>query len=518
VLKAVPYDSKDGAVPSGLGKLYIENNIHFHQLSVLSNDLALSESLYAALNTDFSSIVRPPDLRTRREVIKTPINVSDEFVVPNGLLDWGLSDSKDLGQQFGIHQRTQRSDQEILSESDGFDENPWTLSFEWLEEGSHELLSEPARTKPFDEVLEFLYTEIENILAIGNPALENLHHLAKIVVTVVDIDKASADLADLVGNVTKISNDNEDSNHAGKAKSVSISSLLPLTIQRDLGLEGQLRLSQVYEGLIKAWIAPLSLRIPARARIALEKLLRDLSAQLCLASHAVRVSEVEDDDVLPGNEKSGSNLEYALPMRKKVSASNLRKRKEPAARSSSPLASSQISEDVGFMPSSQLASLPTPEPTPSLHSQSSNFSLAATEDSASRRLQAYCSLTIQPSLPTKMSNLLSQWEVGGDPAKYDWEAAQQALISDESEDELRARQRQRKERRRRRQRQDIGGSSSQPQPKTLGASQQQALETQKSSQPTQSLVTASQPEPGRFGGPLKPKKKKFGSQSKRPGF
>jgi len=521
VLKTVPYDSPYGSTPSGLGKLYTKNNIHFYQLSTLFNDSAVLESVYAAVYTTFTSLVHPPDLRTRKDVAKTPVSVSDEFVVPDGTFYGQFLDPEEFNERPSTHQRTKHSEQEIWSESKGLDLDPWTINFEWLEKDVHEVLSERARTKQFDEVLEMLYAEIENMLILGNPTVETLLHLANTVVSVVDIDKASTDLTTFLGDVTKTTIDDENAHDDEKAKSVSISPFLTMPIQRALALDGQVQLSQIYDGLIKAWITPLSLRIPGRARIALEKLLRDIAAQMSLASHQVHFLEVQHDGGPPDDEPRGTSLLHALPVRRKVSTSNLRKGKEPAARSSSPLASSQISEDAGFMSSSQLPVLPTPEPMPSLHSQSSISSLAALADPASRRLQAYCNLPIQPTLPTKMSNLLSRWEVGGDPANYDWEAAQQASLTEESEDESRAKQRQRTEKRRKRQRQDTAGPSSQPRPKRFGGSQPQlATETQGSSQQTQKMVTHSQIEPGPFGGrpSSRKKKKKFGFQGKKPGF
>lgn len=520
VLRAVPYDKSTQPTPSGSDQVYIENNICFYQLNILFKDLSLSESLYVDIKTSFDSIIHPPERRTNREVIKTPAKIADEFVVSDGVAYRDFGDpEKSIGQP-GIHQRSELSQQDPSLETEGLDEDPWTISFEWLEKDVRGASLNPARTKHLDEILESICSEAEDILAIGNPMVETLLQLANTVVSVVDIDKASTDLTDFFRDLTNMVIDDENISDAQRRDSFFISSVLPLPIQRDLALEGQIQLAQVYDGLIKAWIVPLSLKVPGRARIALEKFVRDLAAQICLASHELRLESGRQDDEGPTDGKiTNPNVQFALPVRRKVSASNLRKGKEPATRSSPPLASSQISEDVGFVPPPELATLPTHGPTSSLHSQNSVSSLAASEDPSSRRLQAYCSLAIQPSLPAKMSNLLIQWNTGGDPLNYDWEAAQQALLDDESEDQTQAKKRQRTEKRQKRQRQTTVGPSSQPPPKRLGGSQQQVQETQGSSQPTQALLTASQPEPGRFGGSLvKGRKKKFGSQGKRPGF
>lgn len=265
-----------------------------------------------------------------------------------------------------------------------------------------------------------------------------------------------------------------------------------------------MELSSIYQDLILIWIVPLSRRIPSRTRVALEKVLRDMAGQICLASYAMRTTKGEEDQ--NETESLEAGVRFVLPVRRRLSATNLGKGKERAdAVSSPPPASLQMSEDAGFMPPSPFAALPTPEPTPSLRSRSSVSSLAGSEDPASQRLRAYASLTPQPVLPTKMSNLLGHWQVGVDPAKYDWEAAQQATVTeDESEDESQARLRQRAEKRRKRQRENTVGPSSQPTPKRLGGNQprqgQTTRDTQGSSQQTERVVTMSQVEPGKFGG------------------
>ncbi|KAK4693750.1 RNA polymerase I-specific transcription initiation factor RRN6, partial [Lecanoromycetidae sp. Uapishka_2] len=334
-VRDVQYDKLGRCAMPEKGQMYTDNHICFYQLSILFNDLALSETIYAGSKMNFTSTIDPPELRIRKGSVKTPARVSDEFILSDGVVYHDFRDPEAVIEQAGIYQHSELSEPELLS----------------------------------------------------------------------------------------------------------------------------------------------------------------------------------------GDDDKFANLQFALPVRRKVSASNLGKSRESTARSSSPLASSQISEDVGFMPSFQPAALPTPELTPSPHSQNSASSLQASEDPASLRLKAYCSLATQPSLPIKMSNILKEWEIGGDPDSYNWEVSQRALHTDESEDESQAKERQQSEKRRKRQRQDTVASSSQPPPKRSEGSQQQAQEAQGSSQPTQSLTTASQPEPGRFGGShSKHKKKKFGSQGKRPGF
>ena len=289
---------------------------------------------------------------------------------------------------------------------------------------------------------------------------------------------------------------------------MTVSNILSPTLQAALGIRDTAELSSIYESLIQTWIVPLSRQIPGRVRIALEKLLRDMTGQICLASYSMRIdltTSKEEKDQPAGLE---AGAPFVLPVRRRASASSLGKGKgkeRADAVISPPPVSSQMSEDADFMPSSAFAALPTPEPTPSLRSRSSVSSLAGSEDPASQRLRAYADLAPHPALPANLSNLLGHWQIGVDPAKYDWEAAQQATITaDGSEDESQTRLRRRAEKRRKRQRDNTVGPSSQPEPKRLGGSQPQQGQdtqgTQGSSQQTERAITMSQVEPGKFGG------------------
>ena len=155
----------------------------------------------------------------------------------------------------------------------------------------------------------------------------------------------------------------------------------------------------------------------------------------------------------------------------------------PLGRSSSPLVSTQISEDTGFLPPSRpqfqplVPTLPTPEMTPSLRSRSSVSSLeAAAEDAASTRLGILASLTPQAALPVCAANILRHWTEGMNPADYDWETSQSSILAGDQgpghvEDETTAKKRKRLKKRPKRSRENTLGSSSQPRPLRVGESQ-----------------------------------------------
>ena len=323
----------------------------------------------------------------------------------------------------------------------------------------------------------------------------------------VDIDKASGDFVDFLDNIKRLSSENENWSGTDEERQLVVSNILSSTLQAGLGIRDTAELSSIYESLIQTWMVPMSRGIPGRVRIAFEKSLRDLAWRICLASHAIGVdSGTKAKEGKDQQNSSEAGARFVLPVRRRPSVTSLGKGKTRSdALSSPPPASSQMSEDAGFMNSSALEALPTPEATPSLRSRSSVSSLAGSEDPASQRLRAYASLAPQPALPAKMSNLLYHWQLGIDPAKYDWEAAQQANASDDGiEDESRRKRRQRHEKKLKRQRENTVGPALQPMPKRLGDSQpqqgQDAQAMQGSSQQTEKAVTMSQVQPGKFGG------------------
>lgn len=505
----------------------IENKVEFYQLSVLFNDLSLSECLFAGLAATLNLDVSPPQRSTRKQVLRTPSKVADDFIVSDGCYD---EEFETLASGPDVQVQKERG---ARARSLTFDDHRRTISFEWLEREMHRFHTKSPLVRAFNQLLEHVYDEIKDRLRtevrvmatlsvkliifvslyILTPAYRFDSKSAK--TSIPDLDKASLDFTDFLEDVSKITFDDEDEMELGEDTTPVVSTILTPSLKESFALPNDTKISEVCDSLVGTWISPLSSNIPSRSRVALERSLREIAAQICLASYAVRYGFIvgEDED-LPQEKTLETGAQFTLPVRRRVSATNLRKGKEPVARSSSPPAFSQISEDVGFLPSTPLRALPTPEPTPSLHSRSSFSSLARSEDPASLRLQAYASLAPQPALPNKLLNLLGQWETGADPAKYNWGTAQQEAFSeDETEDESRAKQRQRAERRRKRQRMDTVGPSSQPPPKRLGGSQpQQMQDTQETSQTSERMVaTTSQVEPGPFGGRrTKAKKKRRG--------
>ena len=251
----------------------------------------------------------------------------------------------------------------------------------------------------------------------------------------------------------------------------------------------ELSLSQIYDNLIKLWISPLPTAVPGRVRVAMAKRIRELATQLFLAIYGIRFTPSPlpaENDEIAHEPFHMTDQSFNLPVRRKRSLT-IRPAKPQQdvlpQRSSSPLASSQISEDTGFLPPSPslpAPTLPTPEKTPSLRSKSSISPSLATvldEDPASQRLRTLATLTPQPALPSAASDILHHWSEGANPDTYDWETTQDAIAAghvhqddddDDDDDEAakaKLKKRQRLQKRLQRQRaQSLAGSSSQQQP------------------------------------------------------
>lgn len=288
-----------------------------------------------------------------------------------------------------------------------------------------------------------------------------------------DIDTASTDLHDLITSAPCTPKDDGSQEEAYRFKiSPLTSSATPSTLSLDLGFEVAPVLSQIYDSLVQSWIASFSSSVPGRVRLTKEKSIREIAAQICLASYGLQLNVVPNtEEETVGDEATLLEEQLVLPVRRKISLTNMtQKGKEKArTRSSSPIVtSSQLSQDAGFtQPRLPLGALPTPEPTPSLHSRSSRSSFLDSEDPSSLRLRALATLTPQPSLPPSLSNILTHWTQYTSPETYDWETDQAALVTtsdgekEGTRNDSQAKKRRRLEKRKR-QREMTIGSSSQP--------------------------------------------------------
>ena len=169
VLKTLDFQSPQGSIASGLGQIYSESGIVFYQLSLLTNDLALSECLYVVVPDDFVQEVCPPKTISRPVIAKTPAKVLSDFVVPNGYVDWEYEDS--------LYIPTAEEDPRVQGRASlaVHQEDPYTISFEWLESEIHDASTGASPTVGFDQGLDLIQNKIVVKLASAVAIMETLY-------------------------------------------------------------------------------------------------------------------------------------------------------------------------------------------------------------------------------------------------------------------------------------------------------------------------------------------------------
>ena len=169
VLKVVEFQSPQGSIPSGLGQTYFESGVVFYQLSLLTNDLALLECLYAEIRNDFKAELRRPYTISRLGIAKTPAKVFSGFIVPNGYVD---PEDEDLPQNRtaeGELDTNERASDPVLHK------DPCTINFEWLNNEIHDALTGAAPITDFQESLDIVQSKIDVKLAATVPTVETLY-------------------------------------------------------------------------------------------------------------------------------------------------------------------------------------------------------------------------------------------------------------------------------------------------------------------------------------------------------
>lgn len=236
--------------------------------------------------------------------------------------------------------------------------------------------------------------------------------------------------------------------------------------------DGEVLLLPLYETLLVLWISSLGSNVQGRIRVSVEKRLRTISARLYLSSYGLWYAPDVKEQVA-----AHSDGERTLPLRRKGSASSSSRKGNDKARDSSPSQPPE-SESQDLLLSTR-ACLPTPEPTPSLHSQQSSALDSGSSLSPCDRLRAFAQLRAQPPLTESLTRLISHWTVGADPKVYDWTRIQESLIAqiDTERGDKRRSQRQ-LDKHIKRQRVDSQGGSSHPESTRAFSSQAHASRTQ----------------------------------------
>ncbi|KAL8660234.1 MAG: hypothetical protein Q9226_000036 [Calogaya cf. arnoldii] len=459
-----------------------------------TEDVSLSTQVVSLLPIASPRQLLPQTLEATRSIkrarpLKSPYRVPDKFVIPNGLLE---DDAQDWPVRWG---RSSSQDVTILSnvkhQDSSLHKDQWTIDFEWLQK----YISSSAAPL-LDVRLQLVLSRLYDDERLSGHKFVTLEEMIGQEVGISGVERSSTALADFLNSL-------KSRQPADEVDSVLIYKLTSPSLLPSLHTSLETSLSQVYHSLVESWTTSLAATVPRRTGTGTETLIGLVATQLQLACNGIsRIStgkQSEGESTITGDMRP---FTFTLPVRQADSGSGKGQQRLPEQVLARPTAL----EEKGFVPA---ATLPTPEPTPSLRSHGSRSSVGESEDSEDTATR-----TSSPRGRVAM-DILSQWSVGQEPDDKDWEASR---IQDER-DELpkavaemrRKRKRRVRERMPRAQRTEMEGPPSQPMPPRLVASQDNmptyGLD---SSQPTPMIM--SQPQPGRHGGG------RMGKKAKKAGF
>ncbi|PKX94483.1 uncharacterized protein P174DRAFT_184093 [Aspergillus novofumigatus IBT 16806] len=202
-------------------------------------------------------------------------------------------------------------------------------------------------------------------------------------------------------------------------------SQLSIFPQQSLDLFGSsnVKLVDIYDRLVNDWLSTLQHDIPGRSRIMKERVIRKVAAELALTQLILRRKPLNEADIVRSREDTNrETIDDSSPVPVNPPL-EIGKRRLSVPR--------LISSDY------------TLEPAASKTTIQSNF--VAEEQEVSKSTNGtepvYCGLASMATFYTQrppsgaMTNLLSHWQVGSDPAAYSWERMAQTL---EEEDLQRA--------------------------------------------------------------------------------
>ncbi|KAL8869319.1 MAG: hypothetical protein Q9174_004358, partial [Haloplaca sp. 1 TL-2023] len=475
-----------------------KEEISYLKLLTLSADLSLHECLLAELPLRSNWPSEAPYRVGRPSSAKHIRKSLDNFVVPDGLQD----SSSQLIRSDPANNSSTKFRADDLRPRRSVDQSPLehhrALDLGWL--------AEHIKTQsqvPFNEALGLALTRLHNRLEFDISGVNSLSESIEDEVGIDDIDQNSSSLEEFLIEVNDILFKRSDGSNDGPARSISLSDLIVKSLPSILQPQANITMSQTYDALVRAWIKPLARKVPGQIRSKRERTVRSVAAHVKLASYGLKVRAHDDE---PAEERvegpRDERISFSLPVRGLAATTNDfqgNRALHSEHMISDPAPSSQMSEDVGFMPAA--ANPPTPELTPSLHSQGSHSTQGEVEDPAIQRLRSLTAVSSQPPLPNPLTDILSHWSIGQNPDTYDWEASQSNLKQGDQpeaeEDAARMKKKRRLERMTKRQEANAGDSW-QNVPQRFAASQADVPDpSQFSSQ--QSRLPASQPERGRFG-------------------
>ncbi|OBT84726.1 hypothetical protein VE02_06308 [Pseudogymnoascus sp. 03VT05] len=431
----------DGRHASHMERDYLDHG-NFLQAFALGENLEISQTLTAECRMVAAPVPGKP---ARYEQVTPPSESQaappeahflssrtiDDFVVPDGFEDYESGSER-------------KAPVVRPSIEDDIPEEPAPKVIDaqrWYELATKGKTTELPSQEDYHDVEIEMADYIQNIVGgiqhrrqAGLEGLSSFHDLAGFEKFTEDVDDGAALLQDFINNF--------EDNYAESSMAVTLQSsglLRMLDLQPDESYGDSLpNLSNVYDRLVNLWVTSLPQNTPGMARIAKEKVVRNVAADLCLSSILV---SIRDKSVPLPSTAPPQDLEEGPSLTLPIHGG-----RPPSPRTPSRSRfSSQPLQDHGFEPSSSYA---TPAPSESA------LSGEPAEDPAVARLRGFALSikSLKPLGPT-CASILAQWPEtpGSDPSTYVWRPGQISGAAGEEEgdsDEEAARQREEKRRRR----------------------------------------------------------------------
>ena len=197
-------------------------------------------------------------------------------------------------------------------------------------------------------------------------------------------------------------------------KSLSLSTKQTLRLlQSEAGDACSTLLMPTYENLLNTWVRSLARDVHSNLRVWQERLVRQASMHLFLASYGILPILPSASAVNDGDLATSQRIELALPVRKRA-LQNEKKGKEPDLRGQSSLETGSLGTSYPGNPvsSSGAASDRLPDSTEALRSIESTGVGSA--------LRQYCNFESFKTLPRSLQKVTDKWELGQDPWNFRW--------------------------------------------------------------------------------------------------
>ena len=423
VLKELQCSNEEADQPRKLTSRVLESKARFYQLVLLDDDLEIFESIYVSRLDPLP----PPD--TAKLLMRSR---SASTILPESFIVSEVDEDDDQPQT--VTHSAAHSSKESWSyrASNGafasFGHDSWTLNIEWLQRYLQRAEASP--TTEFSQALNLIRSTLIDYHSEPQCAFESLLELQRSdfldrEVIVGDVDTASDQLLRVYEYFMEGNIENVGDNEVRKHIMISKGPVEPFT--RSLGLEDALTLSSLYDHIVHLWITSLPLNSPARVRIVTEKLARKITTQLSLACHRTECNVFALGNQHEEVKESQGSRSAELPPQLRVSSDGLSRQRTQDAPTVTDTGNNINLE-------SPYLALPTPEPTPSLQSQSSIHSIPASENMASQRIRARVPhMSPQYDENAFSLEILGHWQTAADPSYYDWEAAGVATIPESDE-------------------------------------------------------------------------------------